>query len=255
MEWCTGTENINHAYRTGLIPKGERKTGSIPIEKVKQILELLEQGNNTYASISKATSVSPCVVAKIHKGEHWSDMSDGYDLSNAHPDFNRLSDEKVIEICELLQSGKYSVGEIQRMANIKTKSTICSIKNREYYNSISKDYDFSKVPKREKSQLVRWICELYENGKTNKEVMEITGLSRGLVESVKCGYHKEITKEYNLPILRKNSSVSDIHIICALLQAGYRNSEIVKLTGKPLGVIERIKYRRSHNDISKNYVW
>ena len=75
LEWCTCSENLKHAYKTGL----KKFTGKIYGEKngrskltqkqVDQIREL--KGLKTQKQISKMFNISQSTISCIHTGKNW----------------------------------------------------------------------------------------------------------------------------------------------------------------------------------------
>jgi len=72
LEWCTHAENMNHAFRIGLINNtGQNQTNSILNEgKVKEIKELLKSGLSQY-KIGLMYGVSRGAVLGIHLKNTW----------------------------------------------------------------------------------------------------------------------------------------------------------------------------------------
>lgn len=74
LEWCTRKENIKHAFETGLNVgrKGEKNfLSKLTYEKVKEIKELLTEGNMSAKDIGKKYGVSQSCITNINLGHTW----------------------------------------------------------------------------------------------------------------------------------------------------------------------------------------
>jgi hypothetical protein len=74
LEWCTGSENIKHAFRTGLkYNKGERHSQNKLMEKdVFNIRDLLKEKNFSQRKIAEMFNVSENTISMIKLGQRWS---------------------------------------------------------------------------------------------------------------------------------------------------------------------------------------
>ena len=71
LEWVTGSENLKHGYRTGLIPVGsKRKLAKLTEAQVAEIKLL--KGKESQESIAKRYGVSQSAIYFIFKGVTWS---------------------------------------------------------------------------------------------------------------------------------------------------------------------------------------
>ena len=85
LEWVTPSENINHAYTTGLMVgrKGEKHHMSTISEKqAVEICELLASNKYSMNEISTKTGVSYAIIKKIKNKQRWTHISKDYDFSN-----------------------------------------------------------------------------------------------------------------------------------------------------------------------------
>ena len=77
---------------------------SIPDEIAMQICILLEQGSRN-KDICEMFDVGQTIVSGIKSGKFYKDISQNFNFRNV-PSSNRISESKVIEICEKLQNGE-----------------------------------------------------------------------------------------------------------------------------------------------------
>lgn len=68
LEWCTGTENIHHAFSNGLIPRKRLGTRTETYEELRsEILALTAEGC-TQAQIAKIYGVTDSTISKYVRG-------------------------------------------------------------------------------------------------------------------------------------------------------------------------------------------
>lgn len=99
LEWVTRSENMIHAFRNGLITAKP----VMDSETVHKICRLLEQGSRP-VDVANMVGVTPFNVQDVLEGTTFQDISTEYDFSKVKRKF-RLSQEKVIRVCELLSKG------------------------------------------------------------------------------------------------------------------------------------------------------
>lgn len=83
LEWCTQKENVDHAWKTGLIkPRyGEDNPAcKYTEETIHQVCQLLEYGKYNYKTISDMTGVNITVIYDIRKRGKWKMISSLYDI-------------------------------------------------------------------------------------------------------------------------------------------------------------------------------
>jgi len=75
LEYCTGSENLQHAYDTGLRVgvKGEKHSSS---KLTRACVERIKYGHQgmTQAAIARIYGVLPCNISRIRSGERWADV-------------------------------------------------------------------------------------------------------------------------------------------------------------------------------------
>lgn len=138
LEWSTARDNIIHAFELGLKPEGsESWFTELSEEIIHQVCKLLSEGvPNT--EVVKVTGVTRGVVSKIKTGKSWKSVSKQYNIPRKT---RGLPEEVVVEICELMQEG-HTAPEVLELVNHQelTLAKIYSIRKRQYYTSISKNY-------------------------------------------------------------------------------------------------------------------
>lgn len=162
LEWVTEKENIEHAIRTGLIKTGEKSWLSKLTEKqVIKIAKLLVSNKYTALEICEKCHVSYDTVNDIKRKKTWKLVTKDFDFTKhtkkskkgargSKNIFATIDENKVIEICKLIESNEYGLPEISRMCGVSYK-IVQHIYNRSSWASVSKKYDFSKyTPKRKK---------------------------------------------------------------------------------------------------------
>ena len=154
LEWVTPSENILHAYRTGLKHQntGEKNHNT----KIKQkdaelICKLLEENKLSMREISEIIGCRKTIIMNILAKKAWREISekyniDNYDVKESINGNRRMKRSVAIKICEDLSSGYYSIREIAEKYNVSYYA-VNSIKQHQSWNSISCLYDFSNYLK------------------------------------------------------------------------------------------------------------
>ena len=108
----------------------------------------------------------------------------------------KYSDEKIRQVCELLQAG-YRNKDIADMTGVQ-KHYISSIRNREWRKDISRDYVWDTIAFKDRhgenaanasitEKQAREICKLIKQGKGNKEIADIVGCKWYNVRNIRNG--------------------------------------------------------------------
>lgn len=73
LEWCTHSENVKHAYDTGLTKprKGEQSTSSVLTELDVIMIRLYKELGWSYKKLAKMYNVVPSNIASIVKRQTW----------------------------------------------------------------------------------------------------------------------------------------------------------------------------------------
>lgn len=81
LEWVTNAANQQHAYDTGLTPKGDKRYNNVnPVESIHHVCQLLEENILTDKEVSDTTGVSRSSVEQIRKKRQWKDISSQYNF-------------------------------------------------------------------------------------------------------------------------------------------------------------------------------
>lgn len=159
LEWVTRSENVLHAYRTGLQQIGENhSTATISEETAIKICELLEENKYTNEEIANMTNTSNSLVSHIRQGNTWSHISCNYKINKSRP--GRLfTDEQVHNLCKYFQL--YYKGDITNNDHARNAlryygydvsdkyiDAARQIYVNRQYKSISKNYNFNSPVQR-----------------------------------------------------------------------------------------------------------
>lgn len=133
LEWTDYSGNLQHAYDTFLrIPK--RKYSDDLCHKIcKMIMEGWK-----HRDIEESLGLDKFAVKSIVCRDTYKHVVDEYDIKNSPSNSRKISVEKVIEICKMIESG-CSGKEICEKTGV-LKSTISGIKNRKLYASITTNF-------------------------------------------------------------------------------------------------------------------
>ena len=157
LEWCTRSENIQHALQNNLFNIGETRDNSkLTNNQVRLICEKISQGKSP-KQISKEMNLKDCnidkIVMNIINGFSWKHISKDYDFSTK---FNRdylFTIDQVHEICKYFETNgrESSTNEILDYLGIFPKSNedrrryqiaISPIRNRKNYKNICNQYNY-----------------------------------------------------------------------------------------------------------------
>lgn len=160
LEWCTGKENIEHAFSTGLrnVQYGEDAPYvKITEQTVRKICKLLEENKLGSKEIARKVDLPVSYVHNIKHKKCWLKISSEYNIdahtvkskpvNNGRKKAEKISKEMAVEICELLAYSNLTLSEIHQQTGVSD----CKIKSILYKNGwkdIVSNYDFSKRRKR-----------------------------------------------------------------------------------------------------------
>lgn len=112
LEWCTHSENRQHAYKIGLQPKGEdHGTAVLKNEQVEIICQRLSEGKS-YSDCAISAGIEPKqsiieLISLIKKRKTWRFISDKYEFPNERS-VRLLNDSEIHKICKLIAEEKSS---------------------------------------------------------------------------------------------------------------------------------------------------
>ncbi len=132
LEWVTAKENMRHAIITGLRDTGNALTD----EQVHAICKQLCDGVRVI-DIARMYGVDRAIISCIKNKKTYEYISNEYDFSDLNK-IDKLSIEKVIKVCEMLQDG-ITFGIISKELGIKSY-LISRIKRRIHFRDISSNY-------------------------------------------------------------------------------------------------------------------
>lgn len=156
LEWCTRSENILHAYRTGLHPKGvDSKLTQIHDETIiVKICELIQSGytNKEIVKIINNPLITISICQGIRSRHSWKHISSKYIFKKRKGHI--FTDDMVNNICNYFEKNpkdkNQSINDYCRDALRHNNYTITSnlldtarkIYGRKYYVDISGNYNF-----------------------------------------------------------------------------------------------------------------
>jgi hypothetical protein len=106
-------------------------------------------------------------------------------------------------------------------------------------------------------QPIRIICSMLQEGFSNKEISDRTGVDQHTISEIRSGRrYCSISKEYNFPKISRSKANDEIVIkICEMLEHGYMPAAIADTLGVKRQMVAEIKNRRNYTYISCNYKW
>lgn len=158
LEWATSSENIQHAYNTGLKTVkhcGESPNALITNDQAELIAQLVCSQKYTMKQIAEQVGCDVSFVWRIVQGVEWKDIHDRYNLSRfkreSRPGF---SDEDLHKLCKYFEDNKnrYNTkSELYRHAlmdlfnmeyNQYLSASMSRIFNHQTRKDITNQYDF-----------------------------------------------------------------------------------------------------------------
>lgn len=156
LEWATPKDNILYSVGTGTIKSGGDCTyATITNEQADRIGYLIATTNLPLIEIANIIGCHEKVVQNIARGTNWRKIYDKYNLGLYRRKVENISDEKVHEICHIIQeyikiNGKAKYGErdkyiseIAKLANIPDRATfVRRLYDKSYRIDICNLYDY-----------------------------------------------------------------------------------------------------------------
>lgn len=102
------------------------------------------------------------------------------------------------------------------------------------------------------------ICNRLERGEGTTKISQTTGINITTIHQIKSGDNwKHVSKHYRFDKKSYNKRLQEdtVRQVCKGLENGKRVSELVKSLGVSKDQVVKIKSRRNHRRISKDYKW
>lgn len=199
LEWCTQYENMEHAFNTGLCTDifGEKShLAKISRGQVHDICRLIMKKLPT-SEIAEITGAPIRTIAHIRCGETWKRQTAKYDFPKSSAKVLH-GDEKIHEVCKLLELHKYSDSDISKKTGV-SRRYITEIRNGEKRQNISSLYNIDPRPVDPMGESkIRRICELLEEGKLSQyKIANEVDVSQATVSHIyNRKKHTDISHEY-----------------------------------------------------------
>jgi len=106
LEWCTASENISHAFKTGLKSqyKGEDCSwATITNEQAEKVAQLICEQKYSQKEISDIVGCPIHIVGNISTGTTWKWVYDKYNLENYKKSISKMPDEDLHKLCKYFE--------------------------------------------------------------------------------------------------------------------------------------------------------
>lgn len=231
--------------------------GKLTKENVHEVCKLLKQGVQC-KEIAEKYGVTLSTISAIQCGRSYKDISKQYGLKSTIKMSKRLKPSEVEKISKLIIKG-YGPKRISEMTGYSINSII-NIKRRTGYSSMTEKYVFTKRKYKSLSDdVIESICGMMVDGYSNKRIMEILEKNGITINKHQLSgirnkrYYKNITSKYDMPINTHVISDDSIHTVCQLLEKGYSDYRVYRMTFVSAKVINNIRTGNYRTDISSNY--
>lgn len=195
------------------------------------------------------------VTSKENKKHAWDNGL--YSCSGENHGQAVYTEEQIRKVCEML-SVEPSNKLISEELGIAIH-TIASIRSGRIWNNVSSEYSFDKKKVLVKDEtLILKIADMLMDGHNTGYIADTLGVGRGEVNRVRRkDVHRQLLTEYNFPESKFSKLTEDIvHVVCQRLSYGEESvSEIARALGLTRDSISKIKNRKTHTEISSQYVW
>lgn len=166
----------------------------------------------------------------------------------------KITEEMVIEVCELLTDG-CSMIEILKRFDI-SRSTLYKIRTDPQFSHITSNYErLIMRPKHLPDSIKHDICRMIEEGVNNTDIMKKFRISNKTINGIRKGeLFREISENYNIDYsISRQIPDAIVHQICERLQEGHTNLDIASMFKVDKDIVSDIKDGTSYSEISKLY--
>lgn len=182
LEWCSHRDNVLHAVDSGL-----SNVRNLSREQVIKVCEALMEGM-TISQVSICLNIPEHTVTSIRCGQNYQTWTQGYTFPKWK---GPLSEETVISIAEVLQSGR-GVNETAILFKLPTH-VVMDIKRKNTYKDILKNFTFPRLqPEKLDQRLVDKIKYELSSGIKNKVVARDNNVSLSTVKAIKAKLRNEV---------------------------------------------------------------
>lgn len=183
LEWVTHSENIQHAYDTGLISI-DRMIGEnnyLNVYKEYQIhlaCILMETGETDRNRISQISGVGIDTLTQIRAKKQWIQVSEAYNIPSTqipqgeYHGMSKYTEKEIRNVCKLLEDPNKTIVFISNETGIPL-DVISKISKGKYWKHISSEYNIPKNRKNGtfgKTKYTEFIISKFQEGKTNNEI-------------------------------------------------------------------------------------
>lgn len=234
------TARVHRLIASAFLPAGSAKREVNHIDGNKQ--------NNRLDNLEWVTS-------KENKKHAWDNGL--YSCSGENHGQAVHTEEQIREVCEMLSiepSNKLIADKLGVPVH-----TVASVRSGKIWGKVSSEYSFDKKRVLVKDEtLVLNIADMIMDGHRTGYIADTLGVGRGEVNRVRRkDVHKQLLAGYNFPENKFNKLTEDVvHVICHRLSCDEESvSEIANSLGLTRSSISKIKNRKTHTEISSQYVW
>lgn len=191
LEWVTKSENIIHAFKTGLKQGKRGKTSHFAkydSDRIELACQLLSEGILTLKMIEDITEIPFATLYSIIYFNAWEDISKKYNVKNYYHDRDSYTSEMYEIVFKLLSDNRLSLYEISDISGIRYSSINNILRNvpNPLYNNLYKKYDITKYSSKNKT-----YKDIPEEAKEK--------IKRMFFEGIKSKYIKRIiSKEFDI---------------------------------------------------------
>ena len=150
LSWYTASENILHAFRTGLKTKAKGEDCSyatITNEQADQIGAMLAEGSLNHKQIADIIGCNACVVKGIASCNNWKWVGEKYNLKSSKisnyndPRISKeekllFSDDELHALCKYWENNKYKFSNLNDLFEESMKDTFNVSYSKAMYNTL-----------------------------------------------------------------------------------------------------------------------